>query len=82
MARIRDAGGDQGSLLPSGVTFFEGFNVNQVEEIDILNNWRNSTPHKSLNIFRNSAVYKRHTLQLLHQNRSPQSFKLLLAKSG
>ncbi len=34
--------------LPDGITFLEGYGVKKVEEIDVMENWRNSVPYKSL----------------------------------
>ena len=34
--------------LPNGITFLEGFGVQTVEELDIMNRWKSSAPYKSL----------------------------------
>ena len=34
--------------IPGGMTFLKGFGVSRVEELDAMNRWKNSQPHKTL----------------------------------
>ncbi len=36
------------SEIPQGITFLKGFGVSRVEQLDVLNRWKNSQPYKTL----------------------------------
>lgn len=48
MASIELKGFATQAEIPNSVTFLEGFNVKRIEELQILNRWKNSKPYDSL----------------------------------
>lgn len=48
MAPIRDRNAIKNGQLPSSVTFFEGYGINDIGDINVAHNWNIAQPHKSL----------------------------------
>lgn len=48
MAPIRDRNALKKSQLPTSVTFFQGYGITEVNEINLLQNWSSAQSHKSL----------------------------------
>jgi len=48
MSAIELEGFSAQAEIPNGMTFLKGFGVTRVEELDAMNRWKNSQPHKTL----------------------------------
>lgn len=50
MAPLRDRSAAGHSLLPAQITFFQGYGIEEAEEIDILRRWDTARPYESLSV--------------------------------
>lgn len=48
MAPVRDKSVVQKSLLPSSVSFYQGFGIKSADELNVVHNWKTSNSYKSL----------------------------------